>query len=235
MTSLVPKRGGSERVVVYIDDKRAFDVAAELADREGLRVGEPLSTETVETLLTMDAPYRARERALKLIALRDRSRHEVGSRLEQAGFSSEVADRTVDWLQGLGYLDDDRFAARYAAAKLSSGWGERRIAAELARLGLERRVVQEALGAAGACGPSEGDVQPGKDVVLALSRRRFAGQFAVDPEGAARRLTGFLARRGFDWDTIHAVVRTLGARSSRGAGGDGGKAATFLTPSFSRL
>ena len=48
--------------------------------------------------------------------------------------------------------------------------------------------------------------------MLALVRRRFGRQFAVDPDGAERRLAGFLVRRGYDWETIGRVVREAAAR-----------------------
>ena len=40
-------------------------------------------------------------------------------------------------------------------------------------------------------------------------RRRFGAQFAAEPQAAERRLAGFLARRGYDWDTIGRLARTL--------------------------
>jgi regulatory protein len=212
VTSLVAKRSGGERVVVYLDGARAFELSAEVADREGLRPGLALSLQATEALQAQDAPFRARDRAVRLIAVRDRSCHEVEARLLQAGFSPEVAAGAVEWLSSLGYLDDARFASRYAAEKAKSGWGSRRIAAELGRLGVERTLVGEAVAEAFAAGPDEaetGDGASGLDPVLNLARRRFAREFAADPATAARRLAGFLARRGFDWDTIHVVARTL--------------------------
>jgi regulatory protein len=209
VTSLAGKRGANERVVVYLDGARAFEVASEVALACDLRQGVELSPEAVGSLLADDAPYRARERALKLIALRDRTAHELESHLERAGFAADVSEGAVSWLRALGYVDDAAFATRYSAAKLKSGWGERRVASELLRLGVDRGLVQAALQEARVGAPGQEGEEPGLDAVLDLARRRFGTQFGADPEAAARRLAGFLARRGFDWDTIHAVARIL--------------------------
>ena len=49
----------------------------------------------------------------------------------------------------------------------------------------------------------------GLDAVMGLVRRRFGKQFIEDPQSAERRLAGYLGRRGYDWDTIHAITRVL--------------------------
>jgi regulatory protein len=221
VTALVPRRGQGDRVAVYLDGRRAFDVSVLVADSAGLRAGAPLTADRQRDLLAQDAPYRARERALRLLGLRDRSRWEIQARLRQAGFGPEVVDRTVDWLQGLGYLDDRRFAAAYAEGKAGSGWGPRRIRTELAAKGVDRRVVDELLQtwedeAAGR--------EAGAEALELTVRRRFATQFATDPERAERRLAGFLARRGYDWDTIGRITRIMRGEASAGLPGDGAAA-----------
>lgn len=212
ITALVARRGQAERVAVHLDGRRAFDLASAVADRAGLRAGTLLDAERQQELLAEDAPYRARERALRLLGLRDRSRREIAGRLRLAGFGPAVVGETVEWLADLGYLDDRRFAAAYVAEKQRSGWGARRIRAELAAKGVERSVVDEVLAAleqTGSAASGEGD-----SVLENTVRKRFGGQFAADPQAAERRLAGFLARRGYDWDAIGRMARMLRAEAS---------------------
>ena len=210
ITSLASRRAHAERVAVYLDGSRTFDLAVVVVEVAGLRVGDRLSVGDQERLLEQDAPYRARERAVHLLAVRDRSCHEVRLRLQQAGFSPAVVEGTVAWLVGLDYLDDARFAARYSVEKARSGWGPRRIGAELARKGVERKLVGEVLSGEGSepAGGAEGIA-----ALTTLARRRFGAQLDRDPQGGSRRLAGFLGRRGYDWDTIHAVLRELEAET----------------------
>jgi regulatory protein len=173
-------------------------------------VGLLLSEEERERLVREDEPYRARSRALHLLAVRDRSRREVETRLRELGFGQEAIADTTAWLEGLGYLDDERFAQRYAAEKLRAGWGPRRVSAELGRKGVERGLVHEAL-------EGEGDnaqaALEGSEALMVLVRRRFGAQFATDANAAERRLTGYLARRGYDWETIARFSRELRAEA----------------------
>lgn len=207
ITALTAKRGGAERVVVYLDGRRAFVVAAAVVATAGLQVGQRLTAGDRERLLEQDAPYRGREKALRLLTLRDYSGQEIRLRLRQE-FAPDIVEEVVAWLLERSYLSDSRFAASYAASKARAGWGERRIAAELARKGVSRRVADEALGQLESV---EDEAAKGLKRVVELARRRFGPQLASDPQGAARRLAGFLGRRGYDWDTINSVLRELRA------------------------
>lgn len=225
ITSLVVKKGRSSRVAVHLDGSFAFDVALVLADQAGLRTGDMLSKETQDRLAEDDARHRARGRAVRLLALRDRSQLEVEVGLQTSGFDQAVISETVGWLHHLGYLDDERFAVHYAAEKLRGGWGERRVRVELLRKGLERTLVESALDREGVNAPAAAE---GVEALIALARRRFGRQFGLDADAAERRLAGFLARRGYDWDAIGAVVRAL--RLEAGGGEDATSGAECDTP-----
>jgi SOS response regulatory protein OraA/RecX len=231
VTSLVPGRNRGERVVVYLDERRAFDLALTVADGAGLRAGVDLSAERQQALIEQDAPYRARERAVSLLGLRDRSRRELETRLRQAGFEPEVIARSVEWLLSLGYLDDRRFARAYATEKGRTGWGPRRIRSELAAKGVERSIVDEVLGEGETAGAEDAHSGRGggaagvgqADGALEQTvRKRFGREFASDPRGAERRLAGFLARRGYDWETIGRMSRLLKLEAGAADGSEGG-------------
>jgi regulatory protein len=220
ITSLVAKKGRSNRIAVHLDGVFAFELASGVARQAGLRIGDMLSKETQDRLAEDDARHRARERAVRLLALRDRSEREVEVGLQTSGFDPAVISDTVSWLRDLGYLDDERFAVRYAAEKLRAGWGKRRVKTELLRKGLERTLVEAALDGEGVNAPAAAE---GVESLVALAHKRFGKQFRLDPEGAERRLAGFLARRGYDWDIIGSVAREL-----RVAAGDGEDATSGL-------
>jgi regulatory protein len=216
IASLTVRPHRTDRTVVVLEDGSAFELASLLVERAGLSTGSLLTEDARERLIGEDEPLRARSRALHLLALSDRTQREVETRLRDLGFGQEsVADATA-WLASLGYLDDRRFAERYVAEKLRAGWGPRRIFSDLLRKGVERALVGEMLDAAGPNGPNTQALVEGSEAMLALVRRRFGKQFAVDPDGAERRMAGYLARRGYDWETIGRVARELRAESGGG-------------------
>ena len=195
-----PRR--TDRTVVALDDGSAFELASVLVERAGLSTGALLTEDARERLLGEDEPHRARSRALHLLALKDRSRRKWRHDSETSASAKRPSRETSRLARSLGYLDDRRFAERYAAEKLRAGWGPRRIVADFCQRG-RAALVEEVLDAADREGPNvEALVEGSEALMLALVRRRFGKQFAADPEAAERRMAGFLARRGHDWDTI---------------------------------
>ncbi|MFH1834452.1 MAG: RecX family transcriptional regulator, partial [bacterium] len=103
--------------------------------------------------------------------------------------------------------------------KLRAGWAPRRVRAELGRRGVDPGLIAEALEAGG---PGDPTVKAMSDSLMATVRRRFGPQFSRDPKAAERRLAGFLARRGYDWEEIGRVVRTLRLENGAPARADPG-------------
>ncbi len=145
VTQLSVPSGRPERTILYLDGRRAEDIATEVIAAAGLRTGEAVSEEALAALVAQDEPHRARARALRLLSARDRSSAEIRSRLQLAGFSQGTVSGTIIWLEKLGYLDDARFAERYVAEKAGAGWGQRRIRSELLRKGIDRARLDAAL------------------------------------------------------------------------------------------
>ena len=195
-------------MAVYLDGKRAFDIDSSVAAKAGVHKDEWLSEERQSELLREDEPHRARQIALTMLGRRDLLGAELRSKLAERGVSEAMAAATVEWLEERGYVDDRRYASKYVVDRTKVGWGRRRVLAELARRGLERQTAEQAWQAW-----VEEHAGPERVEDLAeLVARRFGGQLLSDPEAATRRASGFLARRGHDWETISAVLSTVRSR-----------------------
>jgi regulatory protein len=144
------------------------------------------------------------DRALRLLAVRDRSRREIELRLLRAGFEREEVEGTIERLASAGLLDDERFARAMAEHELLVRHkGVRAATGVLLARGVARDVAERAVEEVGGDDASRVDE-------LATSRaRRLAG---LDPGVAARRLQSFLMRRGYDPGTAaQAAARALEA------------------------
>ena len=130
----------------------------------------------------------AKDRALRLLSVRWRSRAELERRLARAGFpAEEIAAALVD-LEGAGLVDDDRFATEVVRSRAGSRLnGNRAIRAALATSGVAPEVVERAL-----AGTNDEDER-----AEALARRRAPRLSGLPPEAAFRRLFGLLVRRGY--------------------------------------
>lgn len=178
--------GAGERVVVH--DRRLSE--------HGLMVGAQLDGEARAALERAGVADAAERRALRLIARRPRSRAELHRRMAEWGLPSEDAPGVLDRLAAMGVLDDRALASAVVSSRRASAHGRLRIAADLDRLEVDAAAV-----AVAAATSHEAEVERAR---LALGARRSPD--TGDP-AAVRRAATFLARRGFDAETVATVLR----------------------------
>ncbi len=183
---------------VYLDGHFAFGLP--LSSAITLRVGQFLSDEQIAALRAQDREEEAQQRALRLLAFRPRSIAELRQRLERAGMTEDAINRVVARLRAVGLLDDAAFAQSWAESRARTRPRSRRLVAqELRRKGVDEAEIEAALRA-----------MPDDEVIaLQLARTRLPRLRALAPLERRRRLSQWLARRGFDYDTIEHVLATV--------------------------
>jgi regulatory protein len=88
----------------------------------------------------------ARTAALKSLSYRARSTKEVEEKLKEKGFGPSEIKKTVEWLTGAGYLNDEVFARDRANSRLrTKNWGAVKIASELNSKGVAREIIGKIL------------------------------------------------------------------------------------------
>lgn len=152
-----------------------------------------------------DAPggiEQAKESALRLLAVRARSRAELAQRLSAKGYSLEVIEQVLDRLAEVGLIDDADFARQWVRQRHGfSGKGRRALQQELRRKG----VSQEDSAAALEGVTADDEYERATELVRRKLRSLPAG---LDREKAIRRLVGMLARRGYGHSVAYAVVKS---------------------------
>jgi regulatory protein len=136
--------------------------------------------------------------AYRFLGRRDRTVAEVRGRLEAEEIEAEVVDEAIAELSRQGYLDDARYALRFAEDRRTiDAWGAERIERRLLAVGVEPALVAAALGERGVAEELE--------AALAVLRRRFP-RAPADDRGRDRAL-GLLVRKGYDLELAYDAVR----------------------------
>jgi regulatory protein len=135
-----------------------------------------------------DPLERARALAWQSLNRRDRTVDEVGGMLLGKRVEPAVADQVVTELIELGYLDDSRYAQRFAEDRRRlDGWGSERIARRLRELGVDREHIDAALAAQ----------EPEEEMAAALELLRRRCPTAPTTRAERDRALGILVRRGY--------------------------------------
>ncbi|MGI8511141.1 MAG: regulatory protein RecX [Solirubrobacteraceae bacterium] len=136
----------------------------------------------------------------RFLGKRDRTVAEVRRHLEARDVEPATVDEALDELARAGYLDDERYARRFAEDRRAlDGWGRERIERRLAEVGVARDVIAGALS-----GPGLGDELT---AAVELLRRRLPAPPADD--AGRNRALGLLARRGYELELAHDAIRAF--------------------------
>lgn len=197
ITELKVQKHDKERVNVYLDGEFAFGLP--LSEAARLRRGQFLSDEDIERLKAADAYARARDAALRYLAVRPRSEAEVRQYLARKGFDETTVNQVIGRLLEWGYLDDEAFARAWVRERERfRPRGPKALRQELRRKGIDEGIIERVLA----------DLDPEASARAALAPRLHQWQH-LDWRAFRKKAGDFLARRGFSYDLINDLVRSV--------------------------
>ena len=194
ITALQVQKRNPNRVNLHLDGEFAFGLARIVA--AWLRVGQELSDEKIEQLQSEDARERAYQQAMLFLSYRARSESEIRQNLRKHEIPDSVIEQTLDRLRQDGLANDNQFARAWVENRSTFRPRSRRLMAlELRQKGLNEEAVSSAVA----------DVD---DSALAYeaAQKRVARYKGLEWNEFRKKLSDFLARRGFSYSVIAPVV-----------------------------
>lgn len=199
ITAIRVGKGRRKRVSVFFDGRFAFSLEAEVAVREGLRVGQVLSANQIEALARSDHFHRCLNAAAHYLGYRPRSEAEVRERLQRRGFDGDSVDAVIAKLNEQGLVDDMAFAQFWKDNRESfsprSQWLTK---LELRRKGVGDDIIDQVVDAVDDADSA---------YRAAVSKARSLPQ--SDYQSFRRRLGEYLKRRGFGYGVINHTVERV--------------------------
>ncbi|QPJ60600.1 MAG: regulatory protein RecX [Candidatus Nitronauta litoralis] len=150
-----------------------------------------------------DIGKHAKRAALRYLGYRDRSVSEMRAYLAKKDFSVKVIDETVQYLAGLGYLDDARFSMQFSRSRIESrGMGRFRLRYELVNKGVDEHIIDQVLD---TLFMEFDEFQLARD----CAEKKLPAWEGLPAQTVKRRLAGFLGRKGFAAETVYRTVKEL--------------------------
>ena len=183
---------------VSLDGKFAFVLYKGELSRFHIRDGEELSEETKQKIYSDVLLKRAKLRALHLLSDMDRTEKTQSKKLRLGLYPQEIIDAAVEYVRSFGYLNDARYAENFVRSR--QGMKSRReIRAQLLQKGVPSEMIDDAFE---ACGEEGGEADA---IRRLLEKKRFDPVCADERE--IQRLYGYLARKGFSYETVRQVIQ----------------------------
>ncbi len=197
MSVLTLQPGKNNKVHLLLDGEYAMTADSDFVAFSGLYDNMILDDEALTDLQGKVNARRAFNKASDLLALRDHSEKELLQKLRQKGFA-DGAEEAMEKLKSYGYLDDSRFALRFAQElQRVKHYGKKRIEQELYRKGVSRDVVSDTLE----------QLSFDEDALTALIERRYLRQ--LDTEKGVQKTVAALQRMGYSFGEIRDALQKV--------------------------
>ena len=197
ITALVVQKRNPNRVNVHLDGEYAFGLARIVA--VWLQVGQELDEEKLKRLQVEDAREWAVQQALLFLSYRARSESEIRQNLRKHQMPEEVIEETIARLRQDGLANDGQFAQAWVENRSTFRPRSRRmLAMELRQKGLDDEAVSSAL--------EDVDDEP---LAYEAAKKRAPRLKALEWVDFRKKLSEFLARRGFSYSVIAPVVTRI--------------------------
>jgi regulatory protein len=197
ITGIEVQKRTPNRVNIYLDGEFAFGLSRIVA--AWLRVGQELDEEKIKRLQVEEARERAFQQAMLFLSYRARSESEIRQNLRKHEMPEEVIEQTLERLRQDGLANDGQFARAWVENRsVFRPRSRRMMAMELKQKGLNEEAVTSAL-------------EDVNDEALAYeAAQKRAPRFKeLEWMDFRKKLSEFLARRGFPYSVIAPVVTRI--------------------------
>ncbi len=197
----IDERTPSHRIL-FLDGVYFGSVDASCIPKFGLRVGLEIEAGVLQKLIEADEGMRAKNYASELLSSQSYSKNQMIDQLGQKGFSPQAIDTTLEDLEQLGRIKDEKFAKKWVARRQrAKPKGKKMLEHELANQSIDKTTVDRVLNGI--------DDAEETNIALQLAQKQAKRYQSLPPQVAKRRLHGFLLRRGFDYETIQSVIERV--------------------------
>ncbi|MBR5478575.1 MAG: regulatory protein RecX [Clostridia bacterium] len=177
------------RVIVYFEDKSYITVSVERARELNLKAGDEVDATLMQELSDSSRESAAKACAARIIGRSSMSCATLLKKLRDKGIDEISAQAALDWLCGLGIMDDTAYAKTLVAHYRTRGFGNRRILEEMRKRGITREVADTVLD----------DCDMNEEITEYILKKIRGAE--LDDKLKAR-ITNALLRRGHSYDEI---------------------------------
>ncbi|MCB4790893.1 MAG: RecX family transcriptional regulator [Elusimicrobia bacterium] len=203
VTGIEPQKRNKNRFSVHLDGKYAFSISDETLFKFHLKENLELGQQELGKLLEYEKKHYGMQSAFRLLSYRERSKKEISENLKNKNIDEPIIEQISNRLEGLGYLNDDKFALNLANYRKSQGKGTEFIKNELKIKGVGSETINDVLSKLYSSDKEE------TAQIINIAKKKLDTMKGLGANIISRRLLGFLTRRGFPLDRVLKALKEL--------------------------
>lgn len=188
----------NKRVNVYLDGKFAFGLDLGNYVKLGLKVEQELTDEEVKEIVKKAEFQKAYDKLLGFATIRPRSEFEIKMWFNRHKIHESIQEELMKKLIKLELLDDNKFTSWWVKQRNEfRPRSKRQLYSELRQKGIEKEIIDQVL--------QETKIDEEKIATDLLKKREYKWE-KLDKFTKRKKMSEYLARKGFDWGVIKIVV-----------------------------
>lgn len=167
----------------------------------GLKVGQTVTETEIEETVKKASFQKTLDKLLRFATLRPRSEKEIGDWLKKHKVHKSLYQELFNRLKRLKLQDDREFAKWWVGQRIQFKFkSKKELKHELKIKGIDKNIIEDVL--------SEVEIDEEKIAKELLEKRMYRWRKLGKLE-KKRKMSEFLGRKGFGWDTIKKVTNKL--------------------------
>ena len=147
-------------------------------------------------------PDQVLDKMAKYCAYQERCVKDVKDKLKTFDIPQESKDEILDYLLDNRFVNDERFARSFVRGKVNqSGWGMNKIRFHLMQKGIDKNVIDEALG--------QTDDEVYRQRLIDILKAKSKTVKAANDFEKKRKLAAYATQKGFEsalvWDVVNGI------------------------------
>jgi regulatory protein len=187
------------KIKVFIDEEYQFLLFQKEVKEYHLKENDLISETLVNDIIENVIKRRAKQKALALLKVMDRTEQELIYKLKQAHFTDTIIEAAIYYVKTYHYIDDSRYAANYIRAKMNSK-SKRQLQTELIKKGIEKEIMEKAFL----------DEYNDEDSAIQKAIQKKNVDIMSLSKEEKLKLSSYLYRKGFKLDLIRKYVGEYG-------------------------
>lgn len=203
ITALEPQKKKKNRVNIFVDGEFAVGLSQDIVFKNRLKAGKEISSQQLEQLVKENELDKILLKVYRFLSYRPRSEKEIRDYLAKKKTSVLLTALVIKTLEKQKYLDDKEFASWWIDQRMQfRPVGEWVLKAELLQKGISKKIIEEMVN-------GQWSIVNSQDLALKAAKKKLHHYKGLDQIEFRRKMGNFLARRGFDWETIKEVIEQL--------------------------
>jgi regulatory protein len=194
ITSIKQQVKRRDRYSIFVEGKYSFSLSENALLESRLVSGQELTKEQVGEYKKLSQDDKLYNRTLRYVAMRPRTKWEIGQYLERKKASPALIEQVLNKLSTIGLIDDEKLAQAFINdRRLLRPSSRRKMTMELRKKRVADDIIQRVVGS---------DITEEQTALQAvIERKRRQTKYQDD-----LKLMQYLARQGFNYDDIKSAL-----------------------------